>query len=368
MTRPLQGLVVLEAVSARCSWGVRLAVAFAGRIAADLGAQVIHLQLAGQAALPDTSAAVEEAAALHAFLGAGKKFVSGMSDDAASAQARDLAGDANALLGDGWLRDAAADALGLALAADAPRAIVQVGVQPLRHLHEPPASEFTVEAESGLLDLVGDAGREPVRLAGHQVAYSAGLAAYTGMVAAFCRRTPKPAAVRVSLLETALWLNWKNLATVSIGQTPATRSGQAMSWPVVRCADGWVAVVYQPHEWETLRDMLGDPRLQDTRFGTPAGRTAHSAELSGLFEASLAKLTRAEVNALAARHRLPLGVVQSPRELAGDPHYFARGFVRSVASDAGSVAMPRLPVLWGGEPFAPGRVPRRSVQEEEVAA
>jgi crotonobetainyl-CoA:carnitine CoA-transferase CaiB-like acyl-CoA transferase len=366
--RPLQGVVVLEAVSAQCSWGVRLAVAFAGRIAADLGAQVICLQPAGQAALPDARAAVEEASALHAFLCAGKRIVSGTAGDAASAQARDLAGGANALLGDGWLRNAAADALGQELAPGTRQAIVQVDMLPPRHAHEPPASEFTVEAESGLLDLVGDAGREPVRLAGHQVAYSAGLAAYTGMVAAFCRRSPQAPAVRVSLLETALWLNWKNLATVSIGEVPASRSGQAMSWPVVRCADGWVAVVYQPHEWETLRDMLGDARLQDSRFGTSAGRAAHAAELSGLFEASLARLTRAEVNALAAHHRLPLGVVQSAGELADDPHYRARGFVRSVASDAGSVALPRLPVLWGGEPFVPGRVPARRVQEEEVPA
>jgi crotonobetainyl-CoA:carnitine CoA-transferase CaiB-like acyl-CoA transferase len=364
MKPPLQGLVVLEAVSARCSWGVRLAVAFAGRIAADLGAQVICLKSAGRTAMPETSAATEEIAALHAFLGAGKKIVSGTPGDAAWVQARELAGGANALLGDGWLRNAAADALGLALAADAPRAIVQVDMLPPRHAHEPPASEFTAEAESGLLDLVGDAGREPVRLAGHQVAYSAGLAAYTGMVAAFCRRAPEPTVVRVSLLETALWLNWKNLATVSIGETPATRSGQAMSWPVVRCADGWVAVVYQPHEWETLRDMLGDPRLKDSRFGTTAGRAAHAAELSGLFEASLANLNRAEVNALATRHRLPLGVVQSAGELVNDPHYLARGFMRCVASDAGSVAMPRLPILWSGEPFAPGSVPAHSVQEE----
>jgi crotonobetainyl-CoA:carnitine CoA-transferase CaiB-like acyl-CoA transferase len=368
MTRPLQGRVVLEAVSARSSWGVRLAVAFAGRIAADLGAQVICVQPACQAALPDASKAVEEASALHAFLGAGKKFVTGLAGDAASARARELAGGANALLGDRWLRNAAGDVLGKELAQDAPRTIVQVSLLPPQHADESAASEFTVEAQSGLLDLVGDAGREPVRLAGHQVAYSAGLAAYAGLVAAFCRGGPKPAAVRVSLLETALWLNWKNLATVSIGEMPATRSGQAMSWPVVRCADGWVAVVYQPHEWETLREMLGDPRLHDPRFGTPAGRAAHAAELSARFEASLAKLTRAEVNALAARHRLPLGVVQSASELAEDPHYRARGFLRSVASDAGSVCLPRLPVLWGAEPFTPGRIPARSVREEEALA
>ncbi|KQP19265.1 hypothetical protein ASF45_24590 [Pseudorhodoferax sp. Leaf265] len=366
--KPLQGRVVLEAVSPRSSWGVRLAAAFAGRIAADLGAQVICLQATGEAAPPDTNAADQEMSALHSFLCAGKKIATGVSVDATSTLARETAGGANALLGDAWLRSAAADALGQRLAADAPRAVVQVDMLPRQHAHEPAVSEFTVEAESGLLDLVGDAGREPLRLAGHQVAYSAGLAAYTGMVAAFCRRGHPVPVVRVSLLEAALWLNWKNLATVLIGQTAATRSGQAMSWPVVRCADGWVAVVYQPHEWETLRDTLGDPRLQHPRFDTPAGRASHGSELAALFDASLATLTRKEVNALAARHRLPLGVVQSAGELADDPHYRMRRFVGSVASDAGSVSLPRLPVLWNGELFAPGRVPARSAQEEETTA
>lgn len=367
MTRPLQGLTVLEAVSAQCGWGVRLAVAFAGRIAADLGAQVISLEPAGQAGSPASSGAAEDASALRAFLGAGKTNVT-RTDDGVLVQARELAASANALLGDRWLRDAAGDVLGRELEQNVPRAIVQVSMLPPQHAHESPASEFTVEAESGLLDLVGDASREPVRLAGHQIAYSTGLAAYTGMVAALCGHERQRGAVRVSLLETALWLNWKNLAMVSIGEAPATRSGQAMTWPVVRCADGWVAVVYQPHEWETLRDVLGDARLRDARFDTPAGRAAHAGELSGLFEAALARLTRAEVNALAACHRLPLGAVQSAGELADDPHYRARGFVRSVASDAGSVAMPRLPVLWDGEPFAPGRIPAGSGQQEEVPA
>ena len=43
---------------------------------------------------------------------------------------------------------------------------------------------------------------------------------------------------------------------------------------------------------------------------------SNESELAALFESSLARLTRGDVNALAARHRLPLGVVQSAGELA----------------------------------------------------
>ncbi len=52
---------------------------------------------------------------------------------------------------------------------------------------ERPASEFTVMALGGLLDMVGDPARAPLALGGHQAAYAAGLAAYTGIAAVLCR-------------------------------------------------------------------------------------------------------------------------------------------------------------------------------------
>src|SRR3546814_17646150 len=42
-------------------------------------------------------------------------------------------------------------------------------------------------AIEGLLDIIGDPTREPLKLGGHQCAYTAGLAAFTGLVAALAR-------------------------------------------------------------------------------------------------------------------------------------------------------------------------------------
>jgi crotonobetainyl-CoA:carnitine CoA-transferase CaiB-like acyl-CoA transferase len=129
-----------------------------------------------------------------------------------------------------------------------------------------------------------------------------------------------------------------------------------MVWPVVSCADGWVAVVYQPHEWARLCEMLGDARLADARFATPAGRQKHAEELARMFEQALVPLTRAQVSELASRFRLPLGAVLSPAELAEDSQYLARGFLHPVkgAGVDQSWRVPRLPVLWGSASFAPG--------------
>ena len=42
--RPLDGITLLEASSASCSLALRLAISMAGRIAADLGADVVKLE------------------------------------------------------------------------------------------------------------------------------------------------------------------------------------------------------------------------------------------------------------------------------------------------------------------------------------
>jgi crotonobetainyl-CoA:carnitine CoA-transferase CaiB-like acyl-CoA transferase len=347
--RPLSGLTVVEAAADDANLAIRLAIGLAGRMAADLGARVLLLQPAEGDSLRERGPTQTGASALEVFLHAGKHPVDGAG---AVALASALAG-AQGLLGDAWARDVAAGSSGL-------RAVVQVGM--LGHDAEAtqPASEFTVLALSGLLDLVGEAARAPLRLAGHQAAYSGGLSAYTALLAGLCApQEAKPQVARVSLLETALWLNWKNLATVSLGEPASSRSGRAMAWPVARCADGWVAVVYQPHEYSRLCEVLGDARLAERRFATTGARQAHAEELARLFEQVLAPLTRAQVSELASRHRLPLGAVMSPSELAEDPQYLARGFLQLLegTESVSPLRVPRLPVLWGTTGFAPGSWP-----------
>lgn len=362
--RPLNGFTVVEAAADNANIAVRLALGLAGRMAADFGARVLLLQPAGDDPLREVGAKQSGASALQAFLHAGKHVVAGAGAQALS----DALDGAQSLLGDAWACDLAArrDGGGMRL-----RPVVQVGMLGLAAEATQADSEFTVLALSGLLDLVGEATRAPLRLAGHQAAYSAGLAAYTALISGLCApREAAPSVARVSLLETALWLNWKNLATVSLGEPASSRSGRAMAWPVAKCADGWVAVVYQPHEWTRLCEMLGDARLADPRFATPAGRHEHAEALARLFEQVFAPLTRAQVSELASRYRLPLGAVLSPAELAEDPQYLARGFLRLVGGtgDDQRRHVPRLPVLWGSTSFAPGplaacRTPERPSAE-----
>jgi crotonobetainyl-CoA:carnitine CoA-transferase CaiB-like acyl-CoA transferase len=351
--RPLDGVTIVEALAEEACIGERLAVGMAGRIAADLGARVLKIE-------PPGGDPLREMPPL-AFLHAGKQAVTLATDDG-GVLAR-LVGRADALMADH------------VLCAAHPGAALQVSVSMLGRQAPSavPASEFTIMALAGVLDLVGDPARAPLRLGGHQAAYAAGLAAFTGLAAALGRPRARdgraaPETVHVSLLETAIWLNWKSVATAATGGTVPRRLGPAADWPVIRCADGWIALVYQDGDWPGIRALAGDDaRLAAPSLATVAGRLGRGAEIAAVVEQHLRGLTRAEIHALALARRLPLGPVYSLAELGESPHLSARGFLATAEGAGGPIAMPRLPVLWNGQGFAPGRVPAREPVREVCA-
>jgi len=360
--RPLEGFTILEASAEDCALGIRLAIALAGRIAADLGAEVVKIE-------PPEGDPVRRVppllgngeSALFVFLNAGKRSVVLPSGTAGGKAAfGQLLAAAHAVIADAALAGTCEleSALGARLPARARRVAAILSLLAPPAPPELKASEFTVLALGGMLDLVGEAERAPLRLGGHQAAYAAGLAAYTGLVAGLCGTGAEPEIVRVSMLETVLWLNWKSLATASWSGVAPTRAGRAAEWQVLRCADGWVALVYQEVDWPALCRLAGDARLADPRFAERDGRLRHLRALADILEECFLKLTRRQIHETALAEKLPLGPVSSPEELARDPHYLARDFLARVSLDAEtSIAMPRLPVVWSGTHFAPGPVP-----------
>ena len=352
MTLPLAGITIVEAQSPECPLALRLASALAGRLAADLGATVVKVEPPGGDPVRHLPPLVGDESALFAFLNAGKRSVALSEDEAGRTALDHLTRRADAMIVDGGLQRARAEA-----AVCTPTVVLS-----LFGPHAADAdrgSEFTVLARSGLLDIVGDPAREPLRLGGHQVAYAAGLAAYTGLVAALPGAAgPAADIVQVSLLDTAIWLNWKSAATAAAFGTVTTRAGRRANWPVVRCADGWIALVYQDADWPALCDLVGDPRLRDARFATQPGRVANALDFVAIVEQGFAGLTRRQIKQVALERRLPLGPVWELGDVLVDPQLLARNFFATVQrADGASMTMPRAPVIWNGRVFAPGAVP-----------
>jgi crotonobetainyl-CoA:carnitine CoA-transferase CaiB-like acyl-CoA transferase len=337
VSRPLAGLTILE-IASKGPLALDLALGLCGRIAADLGAKVIRL-----------SARKDELSGLSkeeiAFLHSGKQRL-----NVASAQfdllLHDMSASANALICD------VAALNEMSLQSNLPVACIGMSIDaPMA------GSEFTIEARSGLLDLVGDPQRQPLRLAGHPLAYTAGTALYLAMITCVMEHAAGESSgpKRVDLLDIGVWLNWKTLGLAKRGARIPSREGSAAEWFVVPCADGYVALVYRIQEWEALKQATGDQRLSDERFSTILLRREHSKALNAILSDIFIRMTRAEIRALSLQYKLPLGPVWTPGELIDDAHFKQTDFFHSTLFEGDSLPMPRLPVIWNGMAFPPAQ-------------
>ncbi|PZU06486.1 CoA transferase [Sphingomonas sp.] len=318
---PFTGLIIVETISPDTPIALRLAIGMCGRVACDLGARVYR-----PSSECDPLTGKPGADAILAFLDRGKRLRDADENDTATVEL-------------------AADASSFATAA-ATRCLFTTFASAVDHAGE--ASEFTIMAVSGLLDLVGDPGREPLRLGGHQLSYSAGLSAFAGVAAALCRpdRT-LPVTVRVNLADVAVWLNWKSAAVSALGEPAPGRPGRNSEWTVLRCADGWIALVYQEQDWSRLVDLVGETKaLTDARFATGIGRRKNAAALADLLEPEFLKMNRAEIFEKARARRIPIGPVLAMDDLAVDPQYVERGVL--TPSGDGDALVPVLPLRWNG--------------------
>jgi crotonobetainyl-CoA:carnitine CoA-transferase CaiB-like acyl-CoA transferase len=338
---PLAGIIAVERASADCPLDVRLSLGLAGRMLADLGAEVIKLEPPEGDPLRAIGPKIGRTSALFAFLNAGKKFVCVGSD--AHAEARIIARS------DALLRDPVP-------AAGAPSRVEAIAsLLPDDGRRQEAGSEFTLLARSGLLDIVGDPNREPLQLGGHQLAYGVGLALFAGIVASLAEEGGGIETVRANFLDTGTWLNWKGVIAPSWGAASPRRQGDAAEWRTVRCADGWVALVHRQDEWAALKALCDDPRLDDPRFQKRAERRRHSIEVSAIVEEHLRRYSRHEIRAMTLANRLPLGPVWTVGELREDTQYEERGFLVPVRlPDGAQAVVPRIPVIWGDRIFAPG--------------
>jgi crotonobetainyl-CoA:carnitine CoA-transferase CaiB-like acyl-CoA transferase len=115
--------------------------------------------------------------------------------------------------------------------------------------------------------------------------------------------------------------------------------------------DEWVAISAATDETAArFFEAIGrSDLLQDLRFATSEARLEHRAQLNDELATELVRFTRAELLALAAKHRLTIGPVYDVVDALADEHYLARESI--VEMDDGVVlhnVVPRLSATPGG--------------------
>lgn len=353
---PLARFTILEVNDTNVPLCLRLATSLATKIAADLGADVLKIEPPGGDPVRRAPPFLPQGeSALFQFLNTSKRsLVLDLASDVGRIALKGLLDKAGAVL----FEEPAASAPLLRASRATPIEIAAFPVE--MDAAGQPVSEFAILAMGGLLHMVGEPERKPLRLGGHQASYAAGLTAFTGLAAALAARAAGQTApdVRVSLAEVMQWVNWKAASGADASGISPGREGKNSEFQIVPCRDGHVAVVYTATQWPATRALIGDPRLGDPRFSTRAGRRQNIAELYEIIAPWFADKTRAEIQTTAQAKGVPLGPIFSPAELLETEQYVARGFLAEMAHPKlGKLRLPQLPVQWNGRSFAPKPAP-----------
>lgn len=321
----LRGLRVLE-------FGGSASVAYAGRLLASLGADVIHLTgpwdrpLADEGPFPPGGGP----GALYNYLHMGKR-LSPLDPGEAShgTQFRDHLGSAELLvMGGARERALVGEVIGPWPFGEG-HAISSVTVTPFG-LSGPwstfEATDLLAFLAFGRFSDAGLAGRPPIgyslhaaELYGGTVAAAAGLAAVR-----HGRRTGTGLRADISLAECVLSSPDRAFTLFSFVGQPIPRPEFHREVFVVS-SDGALVLINTGLAWTRTAALLGQPQLvEDPRFSTLAARSEHGDEVYGLLAVWAAERTLEQIVDALAEHRVMGSQLYWPHDVLQDSQYLAR--------------------------------------------
>lgn len=238
------------------------------------------------------------------------------------------------------------------------------------------ATEIVSLAMGGLMYLVGDPEREPVKLWGAQAQYHAGLnAAVATLVALYLRdETGMGQHVDVSIMESVAFLMHAYPQMFLHHGEIVRREGQRIAghgptghYPdtTLPCRDGYIHVNDNSYDWDTLATLMEEPRLLDPRF--KEAFRAHADEMDTLMLPWLLANDKMDIFPRAQELRLGFAPVLAVDELLSDPQHKERGFFLEVEHPvAGRLLQPGAPFLMSETPWQMQRAPLLGEHNEEI--
>jgi crotonobetainyl-CoA:carnitine CoA-transferase CaiB-like acyl-CoA transferase len=350
--RPLSGITVIEI-------GHSVAAPYAGMILGELGAEVIKVEnpKGGDACRgwgpPFTD---ETATAFHAFNRAKRGITIDLGDPAQVEKLRGLIRErADVLIHN--LKYGTLDRYGLsaaALTAEKPSLVYcNIGAfganGPLR---DRPGYDPMMQAYGGLMSLLGEDGRPPVRVTVSIIDMATAMWAVIGILAALQERgrTGRGGVVDTSLYETTLaWMTLPISAYLANGESP-TRHGsgveQIVPYQAFAAADGHIMVAAgNDNLFRRLCHVISRPGLdEDARFRTNSDRVVNRAALiailSDLFATDPIAVWATRLDAAG----IPNGPIQTVDQVVADAQTAALGIIQQL----GAVSLVGLPLSFNG--------------------
>ena len=202
-----------------------------------------------------------------------------------------------------------------------------------------PGYDLIAQGMTGVMSIMGEEGRPPVKSAIPIADLGSGLFCAVGILAALIERTRSGEGQRIetSLFESALAMSvWESTEFWSTGVSPrALGSANRMSAPyqALRTADGYLTIGANNEKlWRLLCEVLGAPHLlADERYVDNNARMDHRVELAEELEALFAGSTTDDWVQRLLAAGVPAGPIRDYRQvLEEDAHVKARGMIATV--------------------------------------
>ncbi|MGA8758077.1 MAG: CoA transferase [Stellaceae bacterium] len=357
-TTPLSGLVVIEI-------GHSIAAPYAGMILGELGAEVIKVENphTGDAARGWGPPFAEGAATcFHAVNRAKSGITIDLADPVDAERLKKLIlTRADVLVHN--LKFGALDRYGLSsaeLLAQNPSLIYcNLGafgaVGPMR---ERPGYDPLMQAYGGLMSLMGEDGRPPVRVGVSIVDLATGMWAAIGILAALAerRQTGRGGVIDTSLFESALAWMTIPIAAYLVDRKIPTRQGSGVEmivpYQAFAAADGYLMVAAgNDNLFRRLCDVIARPELaDDARFRTNKDRVVHRATLIGILEDIFSAQPIAVWEQRLDAAGIPNGPMQTVDQVVSDSQTAALGIIQQlfVGASREPLSLIGLPLSFDG--------------------
>jgi crotonobetainyl-CoA:carnitine CoA-transferase CaiB-like acyl-CoA transferase len=241
-----------------------------------------------------------------------------------------------------------------------------------------PSNDRLAIAMSGIMHLTGDPNGPPMPIGTSMADSTAGVNAFGAICAAlFGRgRTGRGQYIDISLMETLFHTLDLPLAThlLSEGQVSPQRCGvhnpTTAPTGTFKARDGYVVISAFLHQWEAFANAIGKPELlADPRFSTAPERASNRYALAEIIEQWLQSFpTRDEPLAILAEHRVISGPVLDVAQATNHPQMKARRALQEVPHPGiGPLPLPVAPMRFSSAPVAiQGRTPALGEHNETV--
>ncbi|KOS55805.1 CaiB/BaiF CoA transferase family protein [Rhodococcus rhodochrous] len=331
MALPLHGVRVLELTD---GFGDT-----AGRFLADLGAEVVHVELPGGSASRSAQPVRSGVSVPFALRNANKLGVTlDLDGDEGQERLRDLARRSDILLESfppGFLTARGIGAEHLCRINPQLVAVSITGFGQDGPYRDWSATEQVLYALSGVLSRSGEPGEQPLLPPHGLIDESVGVhTAWSALLAYFDRlHTGRGQTVDISAFEVVVHgfdPGFGVQGSAAAGRSedfPRGRPDAANFYPVYRCADGQVRIcLLARRQWRAMFEWLGEPEeFADPKYDTIPARFAASDRLNPLIEKLFSTYTRDELVAEGAARGIPIGGLNTVSEVLRTEHFDASG-------------------------------------------